>query len=88
MIAIDEVDVGDAGRSEEHGIARRLAGEGMGAGIDPAEIGFGLDHAADEQLALIAAHHQLSQQLARDDGGIAVEEAGRERLLLPGGYAG
>ena len=60
----------------------------MGSGIDLAEIGFGLDDAADEQLTLVAAHQQLSEQFARDDGGVAVEEAGRDRLLLAAGYAG
>ena len=49
MIAVDEVHVGVAGRTEQDGIARSLAAKSVGAGIERAEVGFGFDDASGEQ---------------------------------------
>jgi hypothetical protein len=50
MIAVDEVDIGVAGRAEENGVARGLAAVGVRSGIDRSEIGFGLDDASGDYL--------------------------------------
>ena len=54
VIAVDEIDVGVAGRTEENRVARGLAVVGMGAGIDGAEVGFGFDDASGEELPTFA----------------------------------
>jgi hypothetical protein len=38
--SVDEIDIGEAWRPEEHGIARCLANEGVGCWIGEAKVGF------------------------------------------------
>ena len=45
--AIDEVNVGMAGRAEEDSIAGGFSGEGVGGRVVGAEVGFDFDDAAD-----------------------------------------
>ena len=51
VIAIDEVHVGETGRTEENGIPRRLACRGVRRRVVLAEIGLGFDDAAGENSA-------------------------------------
>ncbi len=44
--AVDEVDVGEAGRAEEYRVARGLADEGVGGWVGEAEVGFDFGDAA------------------------------------------
>ncbi len=85
VIAVDEIDVGVAGRSEENGVAWGQAAVGVGAGIDGAEVGFGFDDASGEEFpalpedggcgsprgdsARLAADEKLAQELAGDQAG-------------------
>jgi len=48
MVAVDEIDVGVAGRPEQHRGAGRVARGGMGGGIVFAEVGFDLDDTAEQ----------------------------------------
>jgi len=48
MIAVDEVDVSVAGRSEKNRVAGGESVVGVGSGIGEAEVGFDLDDASGE----------------------------------------
>jgi hypothetical protein len=50
VIAIDEINVGVARRSEEHGVAWGEAAIGVGARIDGSEVGFGFHDASGKHL--------------------------------------
>ena len=80
--AVDEVDVGEARRSEENGIAGGLADVGMGSGIVEPEIGFDLDDAAGEGLAIQASSDKFAEEPGRDDvRRVEVEAAGQNFFL-------
>jgi hypothetical protein len=48
MIAVDEIDIGVAGRAKEDSIAGGLSAVGVGSGVDGAEVGFGFNDASGE----------------------------------------
>ena len=90
MHAVDEVDVGEPGRPEQHRVARRLAGKGVRGGIVEAEVGLHLDNAAGEAFGLparagarlVTPHQQFAEQAARDHvGRVEVEIPGRIRAF-------
>jgi len=49
MIAVDEIDVGVAGRPEEDGVARGLATVSVSTGVNGSEVGLGFDDASGEE---------------------------------------
>jgi hypothetical protein len=76
--AVDEVDVGEAGRSEEDGVACGLTGEGVGGGVVEAEVGFDFEDAAGEVFAVEGADEELAEEVARDELGRLELEAARQ----------
>ena len=58
--AVDEVDVGEAGRPEEDCVARGFADEAVGGGVGEAEVGFDFGDAAGEALAVEGAGDELA----------------------------
>ena len=74
--AVDEVDVGVAGRAEDHAGAIGQAARGMRRQVVPAQVGFGLDD--DARGAPV--HQDLAQQVARNVyGGPQVEGSWKDR---------
>jgi hypothetical protein len=74
--AVDEVDVGMAGRTENHARAIGEAAPGMGSAIIGPKIRFHLDNAAGGR----AMHQDLSQAIARDlDGWTRIKIATERR---------
>src|SRR5258708_173372 len=67
--AIDEVDVGEAGRAEEHCVAWGPANEGVSGRIVGAHVGFDLRDAPDETLSTETANDELAEQSAGHDFG-------------------
>ena len=61
MIAIDKVNVGASGWTEQDGIAGGASGSRVGRGIVLAEIGFSLDDPGGKQLSALAAHQDFAQ---------------------------
>ena len=58
MIAVDEVNVGVAGWSEQNRGARGVAGEGVGRGIFVSEISLNFDDAGCQaQLSAVSYQH-------------------------------
>jgi hypothetical protein len=77
--AVDEIDVGPAGRSVHHPGARREAPKGMrGAVLGPA-VGLDLDQPSPEDLALDLTHQELAENVARHLQGVAIEEFGTQQ---------
>jgi len=80
--AVNEVNVGMAGRAEQDGIARSLTGGGVGGGIIFAEIGFDFDDAGGQAgaapscffLSCYFSNQHLAEKFAGYATGIAVEE--------------
>jgi hypothetical protein len=79
MVAVDEIDVGVAGRSEEDSVAGGDAAIGVRAGIDGSEVGFGFYDASGEEGSAITANEEFAEEFAGDVAGIAGEERARER---------
>src|SRR5205807_70615 len=79
VIAVDEVDVGVAGKSEEDGVAGRLAGGGVGGGIVDTEIGFNLDDAGGEIEAGSLADQDFAEEVAGYTARVTGEECAGER---------
>ena len=48
MIAVDEINVGVAGRAEQDGVTSSIAGGGVRGGIVGSEVGFDFDDAGGE----------------------------------------
>ena len=82
--AVDEIDVGVSGRTEEHGVTRRASDVSVRRRIDGAEIGFVLDDAAGKKFAALAADEELAEKVSRATViGVAIEEiAGQPRSCL------
>ena len=76
---VDEVDVGEAGGAEEDGVAGGLAVIGVGGGVVEAEVGFDLDDASSEGLAVPTACDEFAEETAGHDvGRVEVEASGQE----------
>jgi hypothetical protein len=58
--AIDEVDVGAAGWTEEDGVVWSEAAGGVGGGVGETEVGLDFDDAACEALAVEIADEELA----------------------------
>ena len=76
MSAIDEIHIGEAGRTEENRVARRLARGSVGGRVVVAEVSFGFDNAPRQNCGRGIANQQFSEQGTRDLAGIAIEEVG------------
>jgi hypothetical protein len=79
MVAVDEIDVGVAGRSKQDGVARGHAAIGVRAGVKGSEVGFDFYDASGEEGSAVAAYKQLAEELAGDLAWIAGVERARER---------
>lgn len=86
VIAVDEVNVGEAGRTEENRITRGFADGGMGSHVLFTEIGLGLDNATGEDATSVAANEKLAQEFTGNDAGIAVEECTGQRVGVRSKY--
>src|SRR5260370_6158166 len=82
MIAVDEINIAMARRTEQDRGAGGVAGGGMGSGIVFSEIGFYLDDAG-RQTGLSVAHHNLTEKFASHATRIAREERAIERADEP-----
>ena len=79
VIAVDEINVGVAGRAEQDRIAGGVACGGVGRGIVCSEVGLDFDDAGRQAQLSMAAHQHLAQQLASHPARSAGEERARER---------
>ena len=79
VIAVDEVNVGVAGRAEEHGIAGGIAGGGVGSGIVLSEVSFDFDDAGGEAERAFA-DEDFAEKLAGYAARVAGEEGAGERV--------
>src|SRR5260370_3455097 len=82
MIAVDEINIAMARRTEQDRGAGGVAGGGMGSGIVFSEIGFYLDDAG-RQTGLSVAHQNLTEKFASHATRIAREERAIERADEP-----
>lgn len=80
VIAVDEIDIGVAGRSEEDGGTGGVAGRGMGGRIIPAEVGFDFYDAGRKGASWCGANQQLAQKAASDAAGRSGEEGTIEKM--------
>ena len=58
--AVDEIDVGEAGRTEEDGVAGGFADEGVGGWVVEAEVGFDFRDASGEAFAVERAGDEFA----------------------------
>jgi len=79
MIAIDEIDVGVTGRSEQDRGAGSVAGGGVSGGIVLSEIGFDFDDAGGEMQRFRVAHQDFAEKIASYATWAASVEGARER---------
>jgi len=79
VIAVDEINVGVPGRSEENGVAGGTAGSGVSGRIVDSEVGFDFDDAGDEA-SLALAHQNFSQKGASDAARAPAEESAFQRV--------
>ena len=77
--AVDEVNVGVAGRTEHGAIAIRLTDESVTAGI-VGDVGFGLDNGSASESLRRAAQEVMAEETRGDDFGGRKIEGARERL--------
>ena len=84
MVAVDEVDVGVAGRAEKHGIAQGSASGGVSSRIVNAEVGFDLDDTSGQSRGPGVSDEDLAQQLSGYAARIAGEESAIKGLDLAG----
>src|SRR5690606_35553454 len=78
--AVDQVDVGGAGRAVQRARAPRSAPRGVAGQVGLAQVRLGLDDAPGAQLAVVPHHQQLPEQRRRHlVGGAAVEARGQDR---------
>jgi hypothetical protein len=77
--AIDEINVGMAGRSEEHRVARCMAGSSVGRGIVLYEVSLDF-HDACHQTYFALADQDLAKKVASDASRTASEENAMERV--------
>jgi len=82
--AVDEIDVGVAGWSEQDGSAGGVAGGGVGGGIVLAEVGFDFDDAGGERGFSAFTNQHLAQEFASDAARIAAVKGARQGMDLRG----
>src|SRR5271156_29576 len=80
MIAVDEINVGVAGRSVQNCSAGGVAGGGVGGGIVFPEISFDLDDAGRQTELSAVSHQHLAEEFASHAPGSPGEERAMERL--------
>jgi hypothetical protein len=78
VTAVDEVNVGVAGRSEQDCSARGVAGSGVGRGIVFSEVSFHFDDAGCQMQVFVVAHQHLAEEFASHAPRIAGEEGAIE----------
>ena len=66
MQAVNFIDVGVAGGSEDHVVAERASAGGVGCRIMLTEIRFGFDDAGRQQFSAGIMYEDFSQQIARN----------------------
>jgi hypothetical protein len=79
VIAVDEINVGKAGRSEQDRGAGGIAGSGVGRGIVLPQVGFDFNDTCGQAELAVIAHKYLTQEFAGDGAWIAGEESAIER---------
>ncbi len=79
VIAVDEINVGVAGRAEQDGGAGGVAGGGVGRGIALSEVGLNFDDAGRQERLLAVTHQDLAEKFAGHAPRIAGEEGAGER---------
>src|ERR1700740_2611730 len=77
MIAVDEVDVGIAGRTERDRSAGGVASSGVGGGIVFSEVSLDLDDTG-RKTGSAFAHQDFSEEVASDTTWIAGVESARK----------
>jgi hypothetical protein len=82
VIAVDEVNVGVAGRSEQDCSAGSVAGGGVGGGIVFAEISLNFDDAGREAQLSVVTHQHFAEEFASHAARTAGEEGAWERPEL------
>lgn len=88
VIAVDEIDVSVARRSEEHAIAVGGTGGGVSRGVIGSKVGFGFNDATGKndatgsKMAMFAADQKFSKKVAGHGAGIAEVEGAWHRLEL------
>ena len=80
MIPVDEVDVGMAGRAEQHGIAQGATGGRVSGGIVGAKVRFHLNDASCEFRGAPVSDQDLAKELAGYAAGVAGEEGASEGM--------
>jgi hypothetical protein len=83
VIAVDEVNVGVAGRSEQDRITRGFASGGVGCGVVLPEICFYFDDAGCQTQLSAVSHQHFAEKLASYALWTAGEEGTRERADGP-----
>ena len=79
VISVDEVNVGMAGRPEQHRGAGSISGGGVSRGILPRRRSrFDFDDASRQTRSIRLPHQYLAQQFTRDPAWIAGEEGPRD----------
>lgn len=74
VIAIDEVNVGVAGWSENHGVSWRVACGGVGGWVINPQVGFNFNYAGSETRCVRPAYQDFSEKVARYTAWLADEE--------------
>ena len=74
MIAIDEVNVGVAGWSENHGVSWRVACGGVGGWVINPQVGFNFNYAGSETRCVRPAYRDFFEKVARYTAWRADEE--------------
>jgi len=77
VVAVDEINVGVAGRTEQDRGAGSIACESVGRGIVFPQVGFDFDDAGGDGKGAVAADKDLAEKGARYSAGIVCEEGAR-----------
>jgi hypothetical protein len=77
VVAVDEIDVGITGRTEQDRSAWSVAGGSVSGGIVLSEVGFDFDDTGREARVSVA-YEDFSEEIASDAAGVASEERARE----------
>jgi len=79
MVAVDEVNIGVAGRSEKDRSAGGVASGGVGGGVVLAEVSFDFDDPGGEAKFSGVADEDFAEKFASYAAGVAGEEGAGER---------
>ena len=78
MIAVDEVNIGVSGRTEQDCSAGSVAGGGVGRGIIFSEISLNFDDAGSQAQLSVVPHQHFAKKFSSHAPRIAGEEGARE----------